>query len=132
MTELVGPKPKIEEPHFPTPWTSDGSQVLDANGNTLFNVDTPSWVHVDHELAEYLVRLVNQGHEAPKVKYYREDYTETGLEPTYYRVDPDGDQYAAHYRPYQWVQQIGRGREALGPDEDRPEITLAEVPEELR
>jgi hypothetical protein len=32
VKNLVGPKPEpVQEPTYPTPWTSDGSNVLDAN-----------------------------------------------------------------------------------------------------
>lgn len=39
VKNLVGPKPEpVREPKFPTPWTSDGSNVLDANRKVVIKL----------------------------------------------------------------------------------------------
>ena len=39
VKNLVGPKPEpVQEPAHPTPWTSDGSNVLDANGTVVIRI----------------------------------------------------------------------------------------------
>jgi hypothetical protein len=39
VKNLIGPKPEpVQEPKFPTPWTSDGSNVLDANRKVVVKV----------------------------------------------------------------------------------------------
>jgi hypothetical protein len=39
VTNLVGPKPEpAKEPTHPTPWTSDGANIIDANGNVVTRV----------------------------------------------------------------------------------------------
>jgi len=71
VKNLVGPKPEpVQEPKFPTPWTSDGSNVLDANRKVVLKVRTGGYIQSEYvkdlpmaeryELAKVIAAAVTQ------------------------------------------------------------------------
>jgi hypothetical protein len=84
---LVGPKPEpVAGPKHPTPWTSVGRQVKDADGFTVFEVCGPmSTVDEDYRLAQIVSDAVNAkfGVETPA--------TPAGPKTVRYLIDKDGD-----------------------------------------
>jgi hypothetical protein len=61
VKNLVGPKPEpVQEPKHPTPWTSKGRDVLDANGSVIFRVQHRGAYNNDVSMSEAydLARIV--------------------------------------------------------------------------
>lgn len=53
VKNLVGPKPEpVQEPQFPTPWTWEGSNILDANRKVVIKLR-----HGGHQLGEFSQEL---------------------------------------------------------------------------
>jgi hypothetical protein len=78
VKNLVGPKPEpVEEPTHPTPWTSDGRNVLDANRNVVVRVQFGGYnlnsyreeqpMPVAFELARTIAEAMNEKHAPAKV-----------------------------------------------------------------
>lgn len=129
MTKLAGPKPEpVDAPVFPTPWTADGSLLVDADGKTITVIATIEAQSVDFSLASYLVRLVNADNSTEEVgvKYYREAYGNT--DDTFYKVTPDGKQYASLYRPEDWKEND----DPIGDMYSRFPVQASALPKELR
>lgn len=60
---LIGPKPDVDVPDLPIPWTSDGDAILDANGRYVLAVN-PGITHLDrHEIAAAVADSINRDHE---------------------------------------------------------------------
>ncbi|MCR3719157.1 MULTISPECIES: hypothetical protein [Prauserella salsuginis group] len=85
---LIGSKPDVDVPDLPTPWTSDGDAILDANGRYVLAVN-PGITHLDrHLIAKVVAATINLAHgrrddNDPTTLHYSREHCA--------HIDSDGD-----------------------------------------
>jgi len=75
VKNLVGPKPEpVQEPKFPTPWTAEGSKVMDSNRKIVLKLQYGGYSEGEfsaqlpmterYELAQVIAKAVNEFYKA--------------------------------------------------------------------
>lgn len=71
---LIGPNPDMDVPALPTPWTTRGAQVLDANGVHVLTVSPNEGFPADRcDVADAVADTMNRAHGQQGDAVWRDD-----------------------------------------------------------